>query len=824
MEVRDEIQFNTIGMMDIFGRAIYSKPSAAIRELIQNSNDAIIEYLEINQRDAAFNGQIRIKIDLSSGFISISDNGLGMNFSDARQHLNNFGISSKSMERLERLDFDNINPHKARNLIGRYGVGLLSALSISDKVIINTKHRSSNIVQWEYKRGDGEVTIIDNASIDHQFEDGGGTSVSLFIKDDFLGYFSDNNPIDIAKNFGTLLEPEIYLNDRLLNPNNTLLDYQSNSEDWKSFLNEEFDVIEGSVKRIIRRDGSGGELVNGVIFIPERTTFYRDSKPQLYINRMRVPGSDAIRNSIPYWARNFGFVINSNVVERQVSGEALIENESYSEFKKALYEEIVSFIKMISRNTETFSSLLGLYSNDIKKACIDETDLMDEIGSLIPLKTVQGKPITLDDYIEKSSLQGEDNVVYRYENSGEEGTAQVLRSSVPVPIINAVYDSDSGFIRKIAQRKNLAVKGLSALVNQHFANDEPVASEGESDNREKISMILRSNQIGCQFKVFRPSSVPAILVFDEDNEENKERAREILERASEEGLISNTEKILKSMDNTTNSNVEIFINTSNETIRELLIGDYNQSDLRIMILALYNSAYMFNFRSLTDDETKVIFKTTNDVISKLASQCNLSNLEADTQKNDTVEEARGAIVGIDLRSSTNFLNNLEKVTAAKFYKTFADLLDDKANRWNGFLSQFNGDGGFIFFPENYVREAFRFANECRHIVDDVIEELSESEKEEMEPWLSTRPTPRIVGTYGNLYIGNFGSFKSVIGKTVIDCWGVLEDKDRLDSMGSSFLVTPEFARKADIPEANIRNRERFSVQKTGNINFEVWAV
>ena len=77
------------GVIHIMGSALYSRPDAAVRELIQNAHDAVIRR---RKRELSYQGRIDIRQDAEQNVIEFHDDGFGLSADDAEQYLGTLGI------------------------------------------------------------------------------------------------------------------------------------------------------------------------------------------------------------------------------------------------------------------------------------------------------------------------------------------------------------------------------------------------------------------------------------------------------------------------------------------------------------------------------------------------------------------------------------------------------------------------------------------------------------------------------------------------------------------------------------------------------------
>ncbi len=117
------------------GHTLYNDIKIVLRELIQNSIDAVRlqQFINNNTPDANFVGKVEIHWDSGSRILSIKDNGTGMTQAIIERNLLKVGASRYQDEefRTQYPDFSSIS---------RFGIGILSTFMIADSVEIVTCH------------------------------------------------------------------------------------------------------------------------------------------------------------------------------------------------------------------------------------------------------------------------------------------------------------------------------------------------------------------------------------------------------------------------------------------------------------------------------------------------------------------------------------------------------------------------------------------------------------------------------------------------------------------------------------------------------------
>lgn len=175
-----------------------NNPSFGVRELLQNSLDAVNERKEIeNKENRSYQGIIKIKVisglDKIKKFV-ITDNGIGMDVNVIKDYFLVSGASyRKSMEWQMEFQHEDGNSKIARN--GRFGVGILASFLIGKRVYVETKKVGSTYgYKFSFDLNSDKINIskVNNIEI--------GTKIIIRIDQEVLGKlnpkYSNNDSIN----------------------------------------------------------------------------------------------------------------------------------------------------------------------------------------------------------------------------------------------------------------------------------------------------------------------------------------------------------------------------------------------------------------------------------------------------------------------------------------------------------------------------------------------------------------------------------------------------------------------------------------------------
>ncbi len=166
---------------------LYPNKKSFLRELIQNAIDACIFYSDIIGT-SPYNPEVKISLD--NDILSITDNGIGMNYTTLINYYLKIGGSYYNSN-------EYIFSNKRFSHAGHFGIGGYSAFLVSDEVILETKRNNQECIKVEYGKAQNYVKIsrevTDSSCFSHQYDH--GTKIILKLKDEFKKTFIDINSI-----------------------------------------------------------------------------------------------------------------------------------------------------------------------------------------------------------------------------------------------------------------------------------------------------------------------------------------------------------------------------------------------------------------------------------------------------------------------------------------------------------------------------------------------------------------------------------------------------------------------------------------------------
>lgn len=155
-------------------------PTFGIRELIQNSVDAIHERIFLEKLALTFIGNIDVSISHDQKekyYFEIKDNGKGMSVKEIKNYFLIAGGTNRKSKEWDEFFIDN-NKNVKLSKSGKFGVGILSAFLIGEELEVTTRRfdtKQGLFFKTGINSSEIEVIKIDNAEI--------GTTIKIYLKD-----------------------------------------------------------------------------------------------------------------------------------------------------------------------------------------------------------------------------------------------------------------------------------------------------------------------------------------------------------------------------------------------------------------------------------------------------------------------------------------------------------------------------------------------------------------------------------------------------------------------------------------------------------------
>ncbi|WP_084074574.1 HSP90 family protein [Demequina sp. NBRC 110052] len=381
MTAPERFQVDLAGVVDLLGRSLYSSPRVYLRELIQNAADAVAARAEI---EPGHEGAVSITPARHDGdALVITDDGVGLTASEARELLATVGRSSKK----DLLDL----PRTDR--LGRFGVGLLSAFMVADQIeVVSRSITGAPPCVWT-GRSDGTFTVTELEAAEADAVPVGST-VTVRPRPDARMLVDDLFVRHAAARFAAHLKVTV----RIAEP----------SVGWAQ-VTSAAPFLANPVDRELYGESLLGAapLATIALAVPETGTFgtaYVLPTPpppgaappaRVYLGGMLV--GDRVERLLPEWSFFVAVVVDSTGLTPTASREALVDDDALTATREAIDRSLRSWIRVTAdENPGLLRMFVAVHGMALKQLCLVDVPLAHVVLPHLVVPTTEGERTLAD--------------------------------------------------------------------------------------------------------------------------------------------------------------------------------------------------------------------------------------------------------------------------------------------------------------------------------------------------------------------------------------------------------------------------------------------
>ncbi|MDB2077228.1 molecular chaperone HtpG [Clostridium paraputrificum] len=615
---KGNISIHTENIFPIIKKWLYSDKDIFIRELISNGCDAVSKYkrlVSLGEAEGIDDEKFKVVVSVNKeeGTLTFSDNGIGMTDEEVKKYITQVAFSGAE---------DFIQKYKDKmgegnDIIGHFGLGFYSAFMVAKKVQIDTLSykKEATPVRWiceggtEYEMGDSDS------------RETRGTTITLFLDDEskeFLEYYKVRG---IIEKYCSFLPTEIFLinvdeekkkseedkdkdgEPTPLNDTNPLWlkkPSECTDEEYKEFYKQVFNEYEDPLFWIHLNVDYPFNL-KGILYFPKLKNEFEliEGKVKLYNNQVFV--ADNIKEVIPEFLLLLKGAIDCPDLPLNVSRSFLQNDRDVSRISKHIVKKVADKLNSIFNNDrDKFDEFWDDIHLFIKFGYLKDESFYEKIKDIIVFKNIEGKHITLKDYLENAKEKHENKVFYV---SNEEEQSQYIKLFKEYELDALILSSpiDNNFISFLEYKDgNVKFTRVDSDLSDVLKDKD---AEEDKENNEKIIELFKS-VIGDKMKEYKVESLknektPAMVLLSEYSR----RMAEMQAQFGGMGMNIPEEKSL-------------VINGNNPIIKKLasISDDESKKDkVNIICKQIVDLALISN-KSLNSDELDEFINRTNDLM------------------------------------------------------------------------------------------------------------------------------------------------------------------------------------------------------------------
>lgn len=496
------------GVIDLLSRHIYSGPEVYLRELLQNSRDAIIARADGAKPNPEWAIRIRPATD-ETPFI-LEDDGIGLRAAEISDLLATVGRSSKR----DMLDM----PHE--DFLGHFGIGLLSCFMVADTIEIVSRCEGERAAVW-HGSADGTYTVeeLTEAQSDAL---GVGTRVTLRPSRETAALVREDKVRALASKYAEFLPVPVELlgsagtRERISGPA-PFLDFDRSDDAVLAYGTR---LLESQPLDAFPIEVPGTATRGMAYVLGRQRSARREQGARVYLGRMLL--SDDERAIVPEWAFFLRVVVSSDLLTPTASRESLVKDDAVEQTREGVARALRTWVEDLARRDQTrLHEFLRVHDYAIRSACVEDDELFAIVGRFLTFETPGG-----DRTLEQMITTGTE---IRYATSLDE-YRMLAGMRVRGAVVNASYVHHEELLAKAKVFFADAVIREADVMALLGALDAPPQQDAERTSRlaAQATVALDSVSVDVVVKVMPDADVPALYVADA-----KVLARADMDRASE---------------------------------------------------------------------------------------------------------------------------------------------------------------------------------------------------------------------------------------------------------------------------------------------------
>lgn len=638
------ISIDTENIFPIIKKWLYSDKDIFIRELISNGCDAVSKHKRlVSLGETAGDDKpykITVAVSKKNKTLSFSDNGIGMTADEIDKYINQVAFSGAE-------DFFNKYKDKmeeSNDIIGHFGLGFYSAFMVSSNVEIDTLSFVPGAKPIRWQSADGmQFEITEDGTRTER-----GTTITLTLAEDSEEFLDEYHLRSIIKKYCSFLPVEIYVEntDKLeeeakkkaeeaakkaeegadsetseeepkeeikpvpLNDTNPLWlksPKDCTDEEYIKFYQQVFNVFDEPLFWIHLNVDYPFNL-KGILYFPKLKNEFElvEGKVKLYNNQVFV--ADNIKEVIPEFLLLLKGVIDCPDLPLNVSRSFLQNDRDVSKISKHIVKKVADKLKSLCKNErEKYESFWDDIQVFIKYGCLKDEGFYDKIKEYILYKDLDGKYITLKDYLEYAKDKHENKVFYVVD---KEQQSQYIKLFKEYDLNAVILDCtiDNNFITFLEYKESgVRFKRIDSdlsdvLKDKDEEKDEKADEEIVNFFKEKIGDRVQKYSV----ESLKKEDTPAVILISEESR----RMMEMQSRFAglDYGFDLKEEKTL-------------VINDKNPLIKKVLSlkdDETKKEAVDVICNQIVDLALLAN-KELGAEELDLFIKRSNELMSKVIS-------------------------------------------------------------------------------------------------------------------------------------------------------------------------------------------------------------
>ncbi|MCI5805533.1 MAG: molecular chaperone HtpG [Clostridium sp.] len=562
---KGSLSINSDNIFPIIKKWLYSDHDIFIREVVSNACDAVTKLRKlalIGEYEESDDNKYRIDVIASPNdkTLTFIDNGIGMTAEEVNEYINQIAFSGAS-------DFLEKYKDKANDdqIIGHFGLGFYSTFMVADKVTINTLSYKEDAepVFWECDGGT-EYTMSTGDRDVH------GTEITLYLNEDSYEFANEYRVKEVLEKYCSFMPEEIFFTNAdtaketaddtvegetateetdatatETSTDDTSADSAEQTEDkeepaekpindihplWAKHPNECSDEEYKEFYRKVFLDFKEPLFwihlnmdypfnLKGILYFPKFNSEYDTLEGTIKLYNNQVFIADNIKEVIPEFLLLLKGVIDCPDLPLNVSRSALQNDGFVKKISDYITKKVADKLSgMFKTERETYESYWDDLSPFIKFGCLKDDKFDDKMKDYILYKNIDGKYLTLSEYLEAGKEKYENTVFYTDDEKVQSQYINMFKEQ-GIDAVVLTHNIDTPFITHTEQ-KNEGIKftRIDSDITNTFKEDIP--EEELKETTDKLSEIfkkaLSNDKLTVKVEKLKNADISSMITLPEE--------------------------------------------------------------------------------------------------------------------------------------------------------------------------------------------------------------------------------------------------------------------------------------------------------------------
>ena len=525
------LSINSENIFPVIKKWLYSDHDIFVRELISNGCDAVTKLKKLSLMGEFDEPDEPYRIDVTTSAndktITFTDNGIGMTEEEVEKYINQIAFSGAEAFLEQYKD-----KATEEQIIGHFGLGFYSAFMVADKVTIETKSYKDgeDAVYWECEDG-LEYSMKKCIKADR------GTTITLYLNEDSYEFANEYRIKEVIDKYCSFMPVEIYYtnaDEPQEDPKDATVDVDAkevsdtadNAEDskgpdaddtkaeekkpeapkplntttplWAKHPNDCTDEEYKEFYRKVFHDYKEPLFwihlnmdypfnLKGILYFPKINTQYDNLEGTIKLYNNQVFVADNIKEVIPEFLMLLKGCIDCPDLPLNVSRSALQNDGFVKKISDYITKKVADKLSgMYKTHREDYEKYWDDINPFIKFGCLKDLKFLDKMKDFCIYKNLEGKYITLPEYLEAGKEKYENKVFYVTDEQAQSQYINMFKAEGMDALI-MTQTIDSPFITLLEQKnENVHFYRIDAELSDNFVGEE-LSEETAKEYKDKLT-------------------------------------------------------------------------------------------------------------------------------------------------------------------------------------------------------------------------------------------------------------------------------------------------------------------------------------------------